>query len=175
MAKLPTITGYAAVFFNPADYSTRGTAADGAELRVSPTAFRYELGKRRVVCQYDHRPDRTFAREADGTLRLAVDARGLRFWATPPDTPFARRLVWKIEAGEVSGASFQYHVDGRTEARDGGRLVRDLWDVTLLEVGPVRHPGTPGACCWIKQPNADLDEFARLAAVMKNLERQEAQ
>ncbi len=173
---LPIITGYAAVFYDPADSSTVGIADDGAELRILPTAYRYELGKSRVVSWFDHRPDVPLGSEAAGMLRIAVDARGLRYWLTPPDTRAGRQLVRMIESGEVSGSSCTYCVDNRTERRaDGGKLIREVWDVTLSEVGPVRAPRFPGACCWVEQANPDLDEIARFLAVAANLEAQEAQ
>jgi uncharacterized protein len=171
---LPTLTGYAAVFFDPRDpATTTGTDDDGAEQRLMPGAFRSALGLSRVVACFGHDRSRGIGDELGESLRLAVDARGLRFWVKPPDTPLGRAVVAAVRAGELTGASMTYRPAHKTEAPgDGGRLVRSLLDVRVLELGPVEHPRVPGACVWVEQPNADLDELERVLAVCRNVERE---
>lgn len=176
-AFLPAITGYAAVWYVPGDPSTVGTADDGAELRMIPGAFVGETGRGRVAAWHDHDAAKVLGWEADGTLRLAVDDIGLRFWLTPRDTARNRRIVDDVKTGLLTGASFSYRPEFITEARDGGHVVkelRQLRQLRLIEISLTDSPRTPGACCWMDTGNPDADGFDRLLATARNNERREA-
>ncbi|HEY1189785.1 MAG TPA: HK97 family phage prohead protease, partial [Gemmata sp.] len=95
-----------------------------------------------------------------GTLRLFVDAVGLRYEIDPPDTTAARDLIQSLRRGDISGSSFAFmpRDTGRREIApaDGkpGEIILERNDVQLFDVGPVTFPAYTGASSGVR--SADL-------------------
>lgn len=129
------IRGYAAVFESESqdlggfvEIVERGAFDD--VMRSNPDVF----GK------YNH--ERVIGRTTSGTMRLAVDERGLRYEIDPPRS--AADVVELIERGDVRGSSFAFRSKPADETwtRDAnGRMIRRIKKFSYLgDAGPVDTP-----------------------------------
>jgi uncharacterized protein len=129
------IRGYAAVFDSPSqdlggfvEIIERGAFDD--VMKTNPDVF----GK------YNHQ--QVIGRTSSGTMRLAVDDRGLRYEIDPPRS--AAAVVELIERGDVRGSSFAFRVRGADETWQKdleGRMVRRIKRFSFLgDAGPVDTP-----------------------------------
>jgi uncharacterized protein len=99
----------------------------GFKERIKPGALHRTLEERiDVRALLDHDPARRMGRVTAGTLRLAIDARGLRFTIDPPPTSYARDAIASIRRGDLTGASF------------GFTTISDDWFMGTDGV-PIRH------------------------------------
>lgn len=135
------IVGYAAVFDQESE------PLGGFVEVIAPGAFDDVLGAD-VRGLFNHDPNYLLGRTASGTLVLSVDAVGLRYEITPPDTQTVRDLVLApLARGDLSGSSFAFRVarGGDRWDEDGdGRVIRTITRVgELLDVGPVAFPAYP--------------------------------
>lgn len=148
------IRGYAAVF----DSESRDLG--GFTEIVRPGAFRSFLASGQdVIATVDHDPSRILGRRGAGTLTLAEDARGLRMEIAPPDTSYARDLAASMRRGDVSGASFGFKVNGRDGQEwrsERGRRIRELRNLSLLDVAVVSSPAYQDAQAAMRSYNAWL-------------------
>lgn len=134
-----TIRGYAAVF---------NTRSEDLGLRevIMPGAFDRAIRERHDVrALWNHNGDLVLGRTTNGTLRLAVDERGLKMEADLPDTSAGRDALTLIRRGDVSEMSFAFRVPegGDTWQREDRVMVRRVSDVDLLDVSPVPYPAYP--------------------------------
>lgn len=135
------IYGYAAVFYNPNDPGTEYPMWDDFYERLMPGCFDRALRENDdVLGLFNHNPDNLLGRAQSGTLRLAVDARGLMFELEPPDTELARAVYEFIRRGDVSGCSFSFRADDVIYREMGTVVIREINSVKLFDVGPVVAP-----------------------------------
>lgn len=146
----PVIAGYAAVFYNAADPGTRFMLWDHCEERILPGAFDKALKDDDVRALFNHSADVVLGRSTARTLRLSVDARGLRYEIDPPDTQQARDLMESIKRGDISGSSFAFDTRGEQYRRENGNYIRELTDLKLYDVGPVSFPAYTGTEAGIR-------------------------
>ena len=139
----PTITGYAAVFYDPADPGTAFRLWGKVEERIMPAAFDKALARDDVRALFNHNSACILGRTTAGTLRLTTDARGLRYEIDPPDTQAARDLIASIRRGDVTGSSFAFIPDSIMDRKDGDKQALEIHDCQLFDVGPVTYPAYP--------------------------------
>lgn len=160
---LPLITGYASVFYRDGDTSTEYEmwAADkwGPRVveRIMPKAFDRAVKEDDVRGLFNHESGVVLGRSGAGTLRLSVDAVGLRYEIDPPDTQAARDLIQSLRRGDISGSSFAFFPRDTAyrdvKSPDGKAIaetVIERHDVQLFDVGPVTFPAYPGATSGIR-------------------------
>lgn len=135
-----SIVGYGAVF------NTLSENLGGFREKIAPGAFDTVLNDD-VRGLINHNPGHVLGRTASGTLRLSIDAQGLRYDIDPPDTQYARDLLVSMERGDVKESSFRFVVDeDKWEEDEEGRIVRTIIKISrLLDVGPVTYPAYPDA------------------------------
>lgn len=142
-----TLIGYGAVFYNAADPA--GTEYDlgyGITERIMPTAFD-KITQDDVRALFNHDPNQVLGRSTAGTLRLVKDARGLAYEIDLPTTSIASNLAESVRRKDVSGSSFSFvHrkivwvEEAPTDGMAEGRIIRELHDVEVFDVGPVVFP-----------------------------------
>lgn len=108
-AKEGEITGRAIVF----GQETVLYSDDEEEIRevIAPEAVPRELLDRSVILMtLYHNPERVLARSrnGEGTLAYEVDAEGVRFAFTPPDTEDGRTARELVGRGDITGCSFAF-------------------------------------------------------------------
>jgi uncharacterized protein len=157
---LPKIVGYAAVFYRDGDPTTEyemWPAEYGFPRvveRVQPGAFDRALKEDDVRALFNHETDKVLGRSASGTLRLSVDAVGLRYEIDPPDTHLAHDLIQSLQRGDISGSSFAFVPRGTVyrDTKEGDVQVTyvERTDVQLFDVGPVTYPAYGGATSGLR-------------------------
>jgi len=140
------IEGYAAVFYREGDKHTEFELMDGLMERIKPDAFNSALarGDDCIAC-VNHNHDLIFARTSNGTNVLNVDATGLHYRATPPDTQFGRDLLVQMERGDFTRSSFAFIPVYDFDERGDGPDIAWITDITrLYDTSPVAFPAYTG-------------------------------
>jgi uncharacterized protein len=145
-----TVTGYAAVFYDANDTGTEYRLWSDMVERIRPGAFDRAIREDDVRALFNHDPNQVVGRNRAGTLRLLVDARGLKYEIDPPDTQAGRDLVTSLKRGDIDGSSFSFVPLKTTweEVRDAvtGTVTAIRWidEAQLYDVGPVTFPAYTG-------------------------------
>lgn len=138
------VSGYAAVFHRSDDHGTTYRFADSRGRmiteRIKAGAFDKALIQDDVIAMYSHSHLDVLGRVSSGTLRLSVDARGLRYSITMPET--RNDVLELIQRGDVKGSSFSFKPrdGGQRWFQDNGVTIRDLTDLQVFDVGPTCSP-----------------------------------
>lgn len=128
-----TLRGYAALF------NSDTTIGDYFIETIAPGAFD-KAANGDVRALVDHDPGRVIGRTKSGTLRLAVDAKGLAVEIDVPDTTDGRDLWTLVERGDISGMSFGFRVTKQEWDETGDLPKRTILEVELYEVSAVAFP-----------------------------------
>lgn len=164
--KKPVIVGYAAVF------ETLSENLGGFREKIAVGAFDAVMGDD-VRATYNHDANIVLGRSSSGTLRLSLDAVGLRYEVDPPDTQAARDLLVSMERGDIAESSFRFMVeDDDWSEDDDGRVVRTIKAFRrLIDVSPVTYPAYPDAKVaqrslesWREEHNKEPDYLAEQRA-----------
>jgi len=132
-----TVVGYASIFDSPSATAT----PDFVEI-IRPGAFTRTLRENPDVRAFwNHNLDFILGRAKANTLSLEEDAKGLRFELILPDSPTGQDARSAIERGDVDAMSFGF-ITRKDEMRkdQDGRIVREIFDVDLIEISPVIFP-----------------------------------
>ena len=127
----PTVVGYGAVF------NSESNDLGGFREFIAPGAFEGRLNDD-VRFLINHDANLILARTTNGTLRLSVDDKGLKYEADMPNTSTARDLIELLKNGTISQSSFAFVVeDDSWEVRDGINYrtinkVSQLYDVSSV-------------------------------------------
>ena len=126
-----TVVGYGAVF------NSMSNDLGGFREFISPNAFEGRLDDD-VRFLVNHDANLILARTTNGTLRLSVDEKGLRYEADMPNTSTARDLMELLKNGTISQSSFAFTVEEDSwEVKDGMNIrtidkVSQLYDVSSV-------------------------------------------
>lgn len=136
-SKGKTLSGYAVVFNSPSK------DLGGFVETVAPKAFDgVDLSNVLMLANHDY--SQVLASVKAGTLKLAVDDKGLHFDATLPNTSFANDVYEEVSSGNVDSASFSFAVadDGDEFTKDdSGNITRTINQVkSLFDVSVVAVP-----------------------------------
>ena len=136
-----TVEGYAVVFNSQSEdlgfYET-----------INPSAITEEVLKRSdVFCLFNHDQDKVLARSkyGEGSLKLEIDERGLKYSFTAPNTDLGEELLEHLQRGEIDSSSFAFTVslDEGSEKwyTVEGVQYRDIYKIeNLYDVSPVYQP-----------------------------------
>lgn len=166
----PTIVGYAAVFYDPADPGTE-YMLDPPDIveRIMPGCFDRALREDDVLARFNHDENLLLGRTRSGTLRLVVDRRGLRYEIDPPDTTVGRDVMELIRRGDLFGSSFRFAPLATKYRDDGGAYVVERHDVLLVDVGPVDFPAYTSTEAGLRTAGSDpaggMTDTSSLAAI----------
>lgn len=128
-----TIAGYAAVFNAASD------DLGGFVEIIAPGAFDGCL-ESDIRALWNHDDGAVLGRTKSGTLRLALDARGLSCEIDLPDTDEGRAAATLVGRGDVDGMSFGFYTEEDSWAFVDGKVVRTLIKVNLFEVSLATFP-----------------------------------
>jgi HK97 family phage prohead protease len=149
-----TLVGYAAVFYRDGDAGTEYRLGPDVVERIAPTAFNRALQEKHDArALFNHDPNMLLGRAGAGTLRLSVDARGLRYEIDLPETNVGKDVAASIARGDLSGSSFAFRINGKAGQRfEKGKDydVRQILDVDLYDVGPVTYPAYEGTTTGVR-------------------------
>lgn len=153
--KAPMIIGYASVF------DSLSEDLGGFREIVKPGAFTRTLRDNADVrALVDHDPSRILGRAKAGTLRMQVNAKGLRVEIDPPDTTAGRDIMASMKRGDVDGMSFAFRTVLDEWRMEGPVVIRELLDVELFDVSVVAYPAYPATEVGLRS----LDTYRKAAA-----------
>lgn len=136
------VVGHAAVF------NSLSEDLGGFKEKIMPGAFDDVLNND-TRAYFNHDPNFLLGRVSAGTLRLAVDEKGLRYELDIPDTTAGRDLKENMKLGNITQSSFAFTIgkDGDSwERGENGKDVRIIHKVNrLYDVSPVSLPAYPSA------------------------------
>ena len=91
-----------------------------------------------VFCLWQHDSAQPLARTSTGQLELSLNRSGLDFVCTLPQSPLGQNAYQGVKDGTVDGVSFGFGVlEDNWITRPDGSLLRELLDISLVEVSPV--------------------------------------
>jgi HK97 family phage prohead protease len=135
-----TISGYAAVF------DSESHDLGGYIEVVRRGAFDEALAENpKVSARVQHEGGlTTIGSTENGTLRLAVDKKGLRYTVQLPDTQAGRDIYELVKGGYISKSSFAFSVRDANKGQrwnfDRQPPLRELLSLNLFDVAPVDGP-----------------------------------
>jgi HK97 family phage prohead protease len=148
------LSGYAAVFHRDGDAGTEYRLGPDVVERIAPTAFNRAIQEKHDArALFNHDPNMLLGRAGAGTLRLSVDARGLKYEIDLPETNVGKDVAASIARGDLSGSSFAFRINGKGGQRfEKGKDydVRNILDVDLYDVGPVTYPAYEGTTTGVR-------------------------
>lgn len=147
-----TVVGYGAVFYRDGTPGTEYKMFSDLVERISPGAFSRALKEKHDAAGlFNHDPNMLLGRVSSGTMRLAVDERGLRYEIDLPDTTVAKDVAASIARGDVQGSSFAFKVTKQSwsEQKDGPDI-RTIEDLDLFDTGPVVFPAYSGTTTGLR-------------------------
>lgn len=154
------ITGYAAVFYREGDSGTQYRLWDDFYERIMPGAFDRAINEAHDARGlFNHGRDNLLGRVSARTLRLSVDAVGLRYEIDAPDTTVGRDVLVSIERGDLSGSSFAFLPQRIVWIEEGDVLIRQVEDLDLYDVGPVTFPAYESTTTSVRA--ADREQLQR--------------
>jgi HK97 family phage prohead protease len=140
-----TFEGYAAVFNSPSHPLPGHMRSASFVERIAPGAFLRSLKSRNdIKLLWSHDTAEVLGSTRAGTLRLTEDERGLKVFASLPNTSRGRDAAELIRRGDVDAMSFGFTVPkgGDDWNEDGSQ--RTLNEVMLHEVSIVSFPAYAG-------------------------------
>jgi len=134
----PIVVGYGAVF------NSMSNDLGGFREFIAPNAFEGRLEDDvRFLINHDGMP---LARTTNGTLRLSVDEKGLRYEADMPNTSTARDLMELLKNGTINQSSFAFTVEEDSWEVKDGMNIRTIDKVSrLYDVSSVTYPAYDAA------------------------------
>lgn len=158
------------MFYRAGDPSTEFRLSESVVERIMPGAFDRALKEDDVRALFNHDANRVLGRTGSGTCKLTVDATGLRYEITPPNTPTGDEVAELLRRGDVSGSSFAFIPRRSTNRSESGLNVIEVRDVQLFDVGPVVFPAYDGTTAGMgggtRSAAADRDMLAVELALM---------
>ena len=131
------VEGYASVF------NSRSRDLGGFQEIILPGAFDGLIEKSDVRCLLDHNPQRGIlarSKNGQGSLRLSIDERGLKYEFDAPHTALGDEVVEGLKRGDYSESSFAFRVQDEqwTKEEDGTYLrtiskISGLYDVSIVQ------------------------------------------
>lgn len=163
------LTGYASVFYRSAESTeTQYQLWDRCMERIAPTAFNRSIAESQdVIADFNHDENRILGRTSSGTLRLSVDATGLKYEIDLPSVTDPPNLAELIERGDIVGSSFAFRATGVLWTEEGDVEIRTITDCDLFDVGPVGRPAYTGTTASLRSDNRKAIE-EELAARKKD-------
>jgi hypothetical protein len=118
-----------------------------------------------VRALFNHDPNFVLARSNNGagTLKLELDATGLKYRFETPNVSYAKDLAENIRLGNVSQSSFAFGIDTQEwEERDGDLPLRKITKFKrLYDVSPVTYPAYQDTSVAQRSLNAFQTENAK--------------
>ena len=98
-----------------------------------------------VKAYFDHSPESYLGRTSNGSLKLALDATGLKFELDVPPTSLGADILALVERGDLSGCSFGYVPDQFRwkDEGEGNGAIREHTAGRLIEISVVFDPAFP--------------------------------
>jgi len=158
-----TVVGYGAVFYREGVEGTVYRMFDDLEERIGREAVDRAIKERQDVRGLvNHDKNQLLGRTTSGTLALSVDEVGLRYEIELPDTQAGRDVAVSLERGDLDGSSFAMIPKRVSWIEEDDKVIRQVEDVDLYDVGPVTYRAYAGTSSAIRSSEdvSDIREQA---------------
>lgn len=151
------ISGYAIVF------NSESRDLGGFKETISPTALDGVIENSDVLCLLNHSTERGVlarSKNGKGSLKLSIDAKGLKYEFDAPNTQLGDELIEGIKRGDISTSSFAFTIEKDVWNEDYSKRriekIKQLYDVS-----PVYQEAYEDTTVAIKsrQDKIDLDKY----------------
>lgn len=142
----PEIVGYSAVFDELSE------DLGGFREKVRKGAFSETIKGDDVRALFNHDPNYVLGRTTNETLFLEEDDRGLKIKIIPPDTQWARDLLFSVARGDISQMSFAFETLVDEWNEEEVIPIRTLVKTKLYDVSIVTYPAYPQTNVGIRSP-----------------------
>ena len=163
----PKIAGYAAVFYREEDEGTEYRIGKHFVERIMPGAFDRALDENdNVRGLFNHDANMILGNTESGTMSLSTDERGLMYVIDPPST--RADVVETVRRKDVIGSSFAFNIleETRIDDEENDRVIYEIHNVRLFDVGPVVFPAYESATSEIRSdPRFQVDRKKRMTNV----------
>lgn len=142
-------------------YGSRSVDLGGFVEEIQPGAFARTLREGDQVALWSHDSSRPLGRRSTGNLQLEDTPSGLKIAIVPPETSWGRDALESVRRGDVDRMSFGFTVPkgGDSWREWGGKVIRSLLDVDLLEVSPVVFGAYPKSQSATRDIYGDIPEI----------------
>lgn len=135
------VEGYALLF----NTDSNPLGGGGFIERIAVTALDGVLEKSDVLCLMNHDERRGVLaryRDGQGSLRLQIDERGLKYSFDAPNTALGEELLESLRRGDISESSFAFSVQDETwDKKEDGTYLRTILKFERIhDVSPVYYP-----------------------------------
>ena len=158
----PKIVGYAAKF------GVRSHDLGGFIEILAAGAFDECLaGNPDILGLFNHNMDSVLGRTSSGTMRVTVDAVGLRYEIDPPDTQLARDLMVSMRRNDIRGSSFGFYCldpDPWIYDADTDTLLRVIKKASIFDCSVVTDPAYPDADAAVRSQFPEGNKALQLQA-----------
>lgn len=168
------VEGYALLF------NVDSRAMWGGDLieRIAPTALEGVLEKSDILCLMNHDERRGVLaryRMGEGSLKLEVDEKGLKYSFDAPNTPLGDELIESLKRGDISESSFAFTVeDDNWERKEDGSYVRTILKFErLYDVSPVYYPAYEDTSVALRSIEAFKEAETKAATEKAEIEKRE--
>ena len=168
------VEGYALLF------NVDSRAMWGGDLieRIAPTALEGVLEKSDILCLMNHDERRGVLaryRMGEGSLKLEVDEKGLKYSFDAPNTPLGDELIESLKRGDISESSFAFTVeDDHWERKEDGSYVRTILKFErLYDVSPVYYPAYEDTSVALRSIEALKEAETKAATEKAEIEKRE--
>lgn len=125
---------------------------------------------------FNHDDNQMLGTTANGSLRLIVDARGVKYSVKPPKTRAGMDAVELVRNQYIKGSSFRFKTapGGDSWAMEGRESIRTVGKMTYIrEIGPVVEPAYRGTSAAIRSleewQQSDPNQIAKAKLRLKEL------
>ena len=143
----PKISGYCAVF------NSRSHDLGNFVEEIDPKAFDAHLASNPdIVGLFNHSNDMVLGRTTSGTMKVSVDAHGVKYEIDPPDTSYAKDLVVSMKRGDIASSSFGFFCDADSWSVDKktGQHVRRILAARIFDASIVTNPAYADATSQVR-------------------------
>lgn len=131
-----SVSGYAIIF------NSDSNDLGGFIERINPDALEGVIERSDVLCLLNHNEDKGVlarSKNGEGSLKLEVDERGLKYTFDAPNTALGDELLEGLRRGDITTSSFAFTVGNDSwEKRTDGTYLRTINSITeLFDVSPV--------------------------------------
>lgn len=145
-----SVSGYAIIF------NSDSNDLGGFIERINPDALEGVIERSDVLCLLNHNEDKGVlarSKNGEGSLKLEVDERGLKYTFDAPNTALGDELLEGLRRGDITTSSFAFTVGSDSwEKRTDGTYLRTINSITeLFDVSPVYFPAYSSTSVKIDQ------------------------
>lgn len=149
------LNGYAAKF------NTLSEDLGGFREKIRMGAFSNAIKTDDVRALFNHDLNYVLGRNTSGTLKLTEDAIGLYFEVEIPNCQWAKDLHESVKREDINQCSFAFRVKLQNWADEGDIVVRELIEVSLIDVSVVTRPAYLDTLAQARSMDEVMEEYKK--------------